>query len=256
MQYAISALKSVLPASLSRGLSAGSGAPPSLVYALPAPTATAARPRVVAALAGHDDRVWMVAWHPSGQVLASCSGDKTVRIWANTRPTSDASTGWRCVATLQGEHRRTVRCVSWSPDGSRLACSSFDATVTVWAWAKGSPFDTGVFDLELVTQLDGHENEVKCVAWYAPSSAASASAGGAADDDEDEGPVPLGPAGASQPACLATCSRDKTVWVWEDVADGDAEAGGCAFECAGVLEGHSQDVKFVRWLPPACATTT
>ncbi|KMS98140.1 hypothetical protein BVRB_4g095270 [Beta vulgaris subsp. vulgaris] len=33
-------------------------------------------------LEGHTDRVWGLAWNPTNtNLLASCSGDKTVRIW-------------------------------------------------------------------------------------------------------------------------------------------------------------------------------
>ncbi|CAB4417859.1 unnamed protein product, partial [Rhizophagus irregularis] len=31
----------------------------------------------IAELKGHTDRVWSVAWSPTGDVLASCGGDKT-----------------------------------------------------------------------------------------------------------------------------------------------------------------------------------
>lgn len=46
----------------------------------------AAELREVHGLTGHADRVWALAWNPSpgagaGPVLASCGGDKTVRIW-------------------------------------------------------------------------------------------------------------------------------------------------------------------------------
>lgn len=40
---------------------------------------------------------------------------------------------------------------------------------------------------------------------------------------------------------LATCSRDKSVWVWALEQDD--------YECLEVLHGHSQDVKSVAWHP-------
>ena len=41
---------------------------------------------------------------------------------------------------------------------------------------------------------------------------------------------------------IATCSRDRTVWLWEP-------AGPCDYECVDVKHGHSQDVKTVEWHP-------
>jgi hypothetical protein len=40
----------------------------------------------------------MVVWHPSGEVLASCSYDDTVKLWV------DSDDEWICAQTLTGMH--------------------------------------------------------------------------------------------------------------------------------------------------------
>eukprot|EP00762_Andalucia_godoyi_P000977 ANDGO_03810.mRNA.1 hypothetical protein len=160
-------------------------------------------------LRGHGESVWCVAWHPSGSVLASCSGDKSIRLWA--RSTSSAGSQWACIAVLDDSHSRTIRSVAWSPDGRLLACASFDSTVGIWRRVFHNE-DGHEFEMEHATTLEGHEHEVKSVAWSMDGS------------------------------YLAACSRDKSVSVWErDDADD--------FECASMLFGHSQDVKHVAWSP-------
>jgi cytosolic iron-sulfur protein assembly protein CIAO1 len=170
----------------------------------------------VATLSGHKDRVWCVRWCPTAAVLASCSGDATVRLWRRRHNGSvgkpydddDKEEDWVCIGTLEGEHGRTVRHISWSPSGEYIACASFDHTATVWR--RDGDGDDFAFVIEGV--LDGHESEVKCVEWATDSM-------------------------------LITCSRDHTAWIWERVEEGE-------YECGGVLTGHVQDVKHCQFVLP------
>eukprot|EP01134_Creolimax_fragrantissima_P002957 CFRG2957T1 len=135
----------------------------------------------IATLKGHTDRAWHVAWSPCGKFLASCGGDKSVRIW--TRENVEENGEWVCAHVLEDAHTRTVRHVAWSHDGRFLASASFDATTCVWEKVGK--------DWELAATLEGHENEVKCVDWSRNSRQ------------------------------LVTCSRDKSVWIWEDEGECD-----------------------------------
>ncbi|KAL5198303.1 hypothetical protein ABZP36_001815 [Zizania latifolia] len=113
-------------------------------------------------LTGHSDRVWSLAWNPftgsgAGPVLASCGGDKAVRIWKRS-----PDGAWHCSDVLEDTHNRTVRSCAWSPDGKLLATASFDSTTAIWEYSGG--------DFECVATLEGHENEVKSVSWSSSGS--------------------------------------------------------------------------------------
>jgi WD40 repeat protein len=122
--------------------------------------------------------------------------------------------------------------VSWKPGvqgQSVLATGSFDASAGIWRRDErgleeqdytrrrtGGDGDEDEEededDYQFSCILDGHESEIKSLSW-SPSG-----------------------------QYLATCSRDKSVWIWEELEDDN-------FETIAVLQEHDQDVKCVAWHP-------
>ncbi|CAO1636986.1 unnamed protein product [Sympodiomycopsis kandeliae] len=193
---------------------------------------------LVSDLPGHQDRAWSAAWNPRQALLATCSTDKDVRLfnYSSSSGSHDGQVKFVLRETIPTGHKRTVRQVAWSPSGRTLASASFDSTVGIWqplesfdesydqdgenggnqttVDVSGEPSErkdvTTVWDC--IGTLEGHESECKSVSFNRNGT------------------------------LLASCSRDKSVWIWEVQPDGD-------FECLSVLMEHSQDVKCVAWHP-------
>lgn len=84
----------------------------------------------VASLTGHTSAAWGVAFHPTSPLLASCSGDKSIRLYSFTRALKGST--FQQICTLPSAHSRTIRQIAFSPDGKRMASASFDSTVGIW----------------------------------------------------------------------------------------------------------------------------
>jgi cytosolic iron-sulfur protein assembly protein CIAO1 len=193
-------------------------------------------------------RAWASIPHPTLPLLATCHS-KAVTIYSLSTLSSHS--------TLTGGHARSVRTAAWKPAMAPhklcLVTASFDSTAALWRWDgdniplalppdpapapahpaslevditsatanHSTPRDTAASDKddddwEFSLVLEGHDSEVKSVA-FSPSA-----------------------------QYLATCSRDKTVWIWEDVGANEADD---EWETVAVLNEHEGDVKSVAWCP-------
>lgn len=154
-----------------------------LVAELPGNQPLLIRAHILRVAPGHTDRAWTVAWNPEKPLLASCSADKSVRLYSYRSSQEDSTTlKFTFNTAIDTGHAKTVRSLAWSPSGNSLATGSFDSNVGIWQ--QGSEGDEDG-EWECASTLEGHETECKGVAYSATGT------------------------------LLASCSRDKSVWVWE-----------------------------------------
>lgn len=74
----------------------------------------------VASLEGHQFYVTCAKYSPDGTKIASCSEDRTVRLW-------DVATG-KCITTIKA-HNSGINSLSFSPDGNLVRGATARACV-------------------------------------------------------------------------------------------------------------------------------
>ncbi len=84
-------------------------------------------------LTGNTLGITRIAWSPSGHILASPSGDRTIKLW-------DTITG-QILHTLS-DHTDRINDAAWSPDGTVIASASDDATIKLWDTCTGKCLKT------------------------------------------------------------------------------------------------------------------
>ncbi|CAK70857.1 unnamed protein product (macronuclear) [Paramecium tetraurelia] len=183
-------------------------------------------------LDGHSRYVNTVNFSPDGNMLASCSLDKSIRLW-------DVKTGQQ-KAKLDG-HDDAVSSVKFSPDGTTLVSVSSDSSIRLWDVKTGQQF----------AKLDGHSDAVYSVN-FSPDGTTLAS--GSQDNSIRLWDVKTGQQKAKldghshfvysvhfspDGTTLASGSRDFSIRFW-DVRTGQQKAK---------LDGHSSTVTSVNFSP-------
>ncbi|XP_022096673.1 probable cytosolic iron-sulfur protein assembly protein CIAO1 isoform X3 [Acanthaster planci] len=172
----------------------------------------------IASLSGHLDRVWHVSWSPSGKLLTSCSGDKTIRMWGTQwnggqgAQVDHEEDDYQCVGVLS-VHTQDVKNVCWHPYKEILASCSYDSTIKM--------FHEEDDDWFCVHTLAGHESTVWGISFDKTGTR------------------------------LASCSDDKTVKIWQgchpDCQDGDSFRS-TAWKCVCTLSGyHTRTIYDIDW---------
>ncbi|MCF2144872.1 AAA-like domain-containing protein [Desmonostoc muscorum LEGE 12446] len=86
-----------------------------------------------------------IAFSPDGKTFASCTDDKTIKLW-------DFSTG-KPLSTLTDHQVRVVHSLAFSADGKTLASGGIGQTITLWNVSTAKPISSFTVNQVAITSL-------------------------------------------------------------------------------------------------------
>uniref|UniRef100_A0A6Q2YWL1 Transducin beta like 1 X-linked n=1 Tax=Esox lucius TaxID=8010 RepID=A0A6Q2YWL1_ESOLU len=110
-------------------------------------------------LRGHESEVFICAWNPVSDLLASGSGDSTARIWNLTENSNSSSTQLvlrHCIREGGQDvpSNKDVTSLDWNSDGTLLATGSYDGFARIWTK-----------DGNLASTLGQHKGPIFALKW-------------------------------------------------------------------------------------------
>jgi len=119
------------------------------------------KPRLT--LEGHNGAVFDLAFSPDSRLLATASGDRTVKLW-------ETATGRRL--DTFGEPLKEVYTVAFSPDGRAVAGAGVDNRIRVWRLSESAREGTN----QLVVSRFAHQGAIIKLVWSSDGRALASSA--------------------------------------------------------------------------------